>query len=619
VLAWVAALRAAARGARAPGRGSLEAPEPSHLDDPLAARGTVELALRASNERVKQLNRMLRTTWSVSQLIARAQDRKQLLEGACRIFVEEGGLPSAWVGIANFETGAVLIDATAIMNAAELTSWVRCDDTPGGRGPYGRAVRSGERQVVQDLLGDPTTQFFKPLFDRYGQRAAAAFPLRERGKIVGAITFHAAEVGAFNDEVLALLEELTRELGLALDHLHDVGEHRSAEAALKETEAKLIVADRLGSVGRLAAGVAHEINNPLAYVVMNTTVALEQLQRAMPSVPAELRPVLEEVVGALGEARAGSERVRLIVRDLKLFSRANADSRGPADVNAVLESSINVAWHEIRHRARLVKDFGLVPEVQANESRLGQVFLNLLINAAHAIEPGNERRNEVRLVTRLEGNQVIVEVRDTGSGISSELQKKIFDPFFTTKPTGVGTGLGLAICHSIISELGGELSVESAPGKGSTFSVVLPIASESARIGQPQSSGSAEVPVQTEARARLLVVDDEPAVGNSIRRALSSEHDVVTSTSGKAVLDLLAHGERFDVVLCDLMMPEMTGMDLHRALVRVDPRLAKGMIVMTGGAFSAAAQEFLDHVPNQRMEKPFDVQSLRAMVRNALR
>jgi C4-dicarboxylate-specific signal transduction histidine kinase len=171
VLAWVAAIWTAARGAR-------------------AARGTAELALWASNERVKQLNRMLRTTWSVSQLIARTQDRKQLLEGACRIFVEEGGLPSAWVGIANFETGAVLIDASAIMDAAELGNWVR----------------------------------------------------------------------AFNDEVVELLEELTRELGLALDHLHHLAEHRSAEAALKQTEAKLIAADRLGSVGRLAAGVAHEIN-----------------------------------------------------------------------------------------------------------------------------------------------------------------------------------------------------------------------------------------------------------------------------------------------------------------------------------------------------------------------
>ncbi|GAC1596636.1 MAG: hypothetical protein NVS4B10_05780 [Myxococcales bacterium] len=308
--------------------------------------------------------------------------------------------------------------------------------------------------------------------------------------------------------------------------------------------------------------------------------------------------------------------MRLIVRDLKLFSRTDAGPQGPADVNRVLESSINIAYNEIRHRARLVKDLSRVPEVQASESRLGQVFLNLIINAAQAIDPGDAKNNEVRLITRVEGKRVIVEVRDTGCGIPAALQKTIFDPFFTTKPAGVGTGLGLAICHSIVSELGGELTVVSAPGKGSTFSVALPVAVEAA---DAEPSPAPPPTAKAGKRASLLVVDDEASVGTSIRRALSAEHDVVPVTSARAALDLLGRGERFDTVLCDLMMPDMTGMDLHRALLRIEPTLAQGMIFMTGGVFTSAAQQFLDHMPNQRIEKPFEVQNLRAIVRNSLR
>jgi signal transduction histidine kinase len=161
----------------------------------------------------------------------------------------------------------------------------------------------------------------------------------------------------------------------------------------------------------------------------------------------DVGPALDEAGEALAEARQGAERVRNIVRDLRVFARGDEEQSGPVALRRVLDSSINIAWNEIRHRARLVKDYGDTPMVEANESRLGQVFLNLLLNAAHAIPEGETERNEIRVSTRTDGRgHAVVEIRDTGGGIPAAIREKIFDPFFTTKSAGEGTGLGLWIC-----------------------------------------------------------------------------------------------------------------------------------------------------------------------------
>ena len=168
--------------------------------------------------------------------------------------------------------------------------------------------------------------------------------------------------------------------------------------------------------------------------------------------------------------------MRNIVRDLRVFARGDEEQSGPVALRRVLDSSINIAWNEIRHRARLVKDYGDTPMVEGNESRLGQVFLNLLLNAAHAIPEGETERNEIRVSTRTDGRgYAVVEIRDTGAGIPAEIRDRIFDPFFTTKPAGEGTGLGLWICSGILSALGGEISVDSDIGRrAASFRVTLP-------------------------------------------------------------------------------------------------------------------------------------------------
>jgi signal transduction histidine kinase len=394
---------------------------------------------------------------------------------------------------------------------------------------------------------------------------------------------------------------------------------------------QLLISDRMASVGILAAGVAHEINNPLAALMANLDFAAQDVAKLAEDVRAQgsegdgkatddglaawIATRLREIEEPLQDARESADRVRDIVRDVKIFSRSDEYKTGAVDVRRVIESSLRMAWNEIRHRAHLVKEYGDVPPVQGNEGRLGQVFLNLIVNAAQAMPEGRADKNEIRVVTKQDDRgRVVVEVRDTGSGIPESVISRIFDPFFTTKPIGVGTGLGLAICHRIVTALGGQLTVESQVGKGSVFRIILPVAQRDPVAVPPRPTA-----VMPGRRGRILVVDDEAALGTAVRRMLSAEHEVLAVTSARDAIGRVSKGERFDVILCDVMMPEVTGMDLHAELLRLAPEQAENVVFMTGGAFTSRAREFLDQVRNPRVEKPFDVGSLKALVHGMLR
>jgi PAS domain S-box-containing protein len=393
-------------------------------------------------------------------------------------------------------------------------------------------------------------------------------------------------------------------------YLRDLTERRRMES-------QLIFAGRMAAVGTLTAGVAHEINNPLAYILANIEFSRQQMERIGARLAdADSGRLFAEVGDALGEARQGAERVRNIVRDLRVFARGDEEGRGPVALRHVIDSSINIAWNEIRHRARLVKDYGDVPLVDGNESRLGQVFLNLLLNAAHAIAEGEAERNEIRVVTRTRPDgRAVVEVRDTGRGIPADIRPRIFDPFFTTKSAGEGTGLGLWICQGILGALGGEIAVESDEGQGSVFRVTLPAVVMDVSEGQTQTPP----PIATGRGGRLLIVDDEPMILGALRRALAPDYKITCVGDGRAALELLRAGERYDAIVCDLMMPELTGMDLYGEARRFASDQTERFIFVTGGAFTPRAREFLGRVPNARVEKPIDFQNLRILVRNLLR
>src|SRR3954468_2881598 len=368
----------------------------------------------------------------------------------------------------------------------------------------------------------------------------------------------------------------------------------------------LMLSDRMASVGTLAAGVAHEINNPLASVIANLDMALQDIVALAET--AKLPPDLSD---ELKDARTAADRVREIVRDLKIFSRGEEDRHGPVDVEQVLESTVRMAWNELRHRAKLVKNYGKVPPVDAHESRLGQVFLNLIVNAAHAIPPGNYEANEIRLSTSVDpAGRVVVSIRDTGTGIPPEVRPRLFTPFFSTKPVGVGTGLGLAISHRIITQFGGTITYDTEVGKGTTFHIALQAA------GAPVASvPTQKIWTRTPAvrRGNVLVIDDEESLAQALRRFLSVEHNVTAVYRARDALDLLELGTRYDVILCDLMMPQITGMELYAEIVRLDPSQAQRIVFLTGGAFTPTARDFLSSTTNRRIEKPFDLKEVRRL------
>jgi PAS domain S-box-containing protein len=244
--------------------------------------------------------------------------------------------------------------------------------------------------------------------------------------------------------------------------VRDVTERATLQTRLAQT-------DRLSSLGTLAAGVAHEINNPMAAILFG----IEGVERMLK------RPALDEkaradMLGLLGDLRKGAERVTRIVRDLRVFSRGGDESVGPVDLLQVVEAAVRIAGHSVRAKASLQLDLGTPPAVKGNLARLEQVMVNLLINAAQAMPEHREvMLNRVSVMTRLEGNHVVVEVTDNGQGISKEALPHIFEPFFTTKPVDIGTGLGLSICHGIVGQLGGELTVASTSEDGTTLAMKL--------------------------------------------------------------------------------------------------------------------------------------------------
>ncbi len=372
--------------------------------------------------------------------------------------------------------------------------------------------------------------------------------------------------------------------------------------------ARIAQAERLAALGTLAAGMAHEINNPLTYVLLNLDCAMRALELLADQ---DNRERVEQVEKLVQSALEGAERIRGITSGIRAFSRAEDVRRIPLDVRSVLDSALRMVMHEIRHRARLSKIYRDVPLVMASEGRLGQVFLNLLTNAVQAIPEEDAGGHEIRLVTSTdsEGNAV-VEISDSGCGIPSHLVGRIFEPFFTTKPIGHGTGLGLSISHGIVQSLGGEISVSSEVGTGSRFRIVIPPLRRTAAGERGDSADAA----RTAPRRRVLVVDDDRGVCEALHSALSSEHEVVAVQSSREAMQLVDDGQRFDLILCDVHMPEVSGIGLYQQIQAATPDLASRVIFMTAGTFTQRGRDFLAAADRPLLEKPLDLSAVRSLL-----
>ncbi len=424
---------------------------------------------------------------------------------------------------------------------------------------------------------------------------------RPDGSLVWVLTSAAPDAGAGSGGNSALVTFIdvtaTKEASDALSEADR--KLRRTISSVSNLQDQLARSEHMASLGLMAAGVAHEINNPLSYILSNLSFAAE-------------RAIDQESRLALREALEGAGRVRDIVRDLKTLSRMESEEDlKPVDARNAVDAALKLAFDDVRHRARVQRHFGEVPRVLGNETRLVQVMLNLVTNAAQSIAPGAPDANQITVEVKLgeTANEVEIVVSDTGAGISEDHLPKVFEPFFTTKPAGEGTGLGLSICHRLIHAMGGRIHVTSEEGKGSRFSVILAVATSAHEIEAPHS----ELVAASARRLRLLIVDDEVLVARAVRRMFDKEFRVEIALNGHSALEKLGTTD-FDVVLCDLMMPGISGLDVYRQIRSENEPLARRFVFATGGLFSQELSDSVKRLSNMIVEKPFDPAELRRVI-----
>lgn len=362
----------------------------------------------------------------------------------------------------------------------------------------------------------------------------------------------------------------------------------------REMQMRAQTNDRMAALGTLASGVAHEINNPLAYVLTNVELAQSRARSG------DVEAVQEHLEAAAGAC----VRAAKIVADLKGFSRPPGPTTS-VNLLAVIDSARRMMSHLLVEKQMFTCSVADDIWVRGDETKLCQVVLNLLVNAAEACEGGGAEAS-VEVSVERDGGDVTVVVDDTGAGMSEAVRARIFDPFFTTKGRRQGTGLGLAISHRIVNQLGGAIEVESRQGHGSTFRVRLP------GSDAPHPFEAPHAPSRAAARARVLIVDDEPGLAEAFALSLS-KHDTTTASSGVEALACIDAAE-FDVVVCDMSMPEMDGPSLHAALRTKDPELASRMLFVTGGAFTPQAHAFLREMSGRVLYKPVATEALRGSI-----
>jgi PAS domain S-box-containing protein len=475
-----------------------------------------------------------------------------------------------------------------LMNpVAEMMTGYRNAEVMGK--PLGEILQLVE-ESTQEPIEDPVSRVL-----RDGKILHVHGVLRERGGGERVIA----------DSAAPILSDTGKLLGVVIV-FRDVSETRRMQRRLE-------FAERLTSLGTLAAGVAHEVNNPLSFVMSNIDFALTELRKVKRANGAE--DSFAELEQALSEALVGAERVKQIVADLRSFARPTTTRPDRQNVNRVLQSAIDMTAPEVRTRATLFTELGEIPNVMGNETRLSQVFVNLLLNAAHACASPGAAGKEIYVRTRVDPNgRVVIEIEDRGCGMSPEIKARIFDPFFTTKEPGLGTGLGLAICHGIVTSFSGDITVDSREGVGTTFTVSLPAAPES--LSQPPRSITSVPPTPgTSTRAQVLVIDDEPLLRTMIARMIGNEHHVTLVDSAEQALALIDDGKRYDVILSDLMMRGLSGMELHAALLQKHADQARRMIFLSGGAYTPDAAEFLQLMMRRHLPKPFTPDDLRSTLR----
>ena len=381
-------------------------------------------------------------------------------------------------------------------------------------------------------------------------------------------------------------------------------QNHSLEQIVAERTQRLLQSEKIATMGALLAGVAHELNNPLAVVLGQCHLLAESVQDP-------------PTVARAAKIKAAADRCVRIVRNFLALARQQAPERGQVRLNEVVRAAVELLAYELRIdnvgvSLSLAED---LPSLWADGHQLHQVLVNIIANAHHALRRGSARR-QLSIATQSDDatQQVRLEIADTGPGIPAEIRAKIFEPFFTTKPAGQGTGLGLSLCRGIIEEHGGIITVASEPGQGTTFTITLPVVPRPAGADEP---GVAEAPAPVGPKA-ILVVDDERELAEVLAEALGRDgHTVEIACNGADALRRLEqHG--YDLVVSDTKMPIMDGIAFYRELERRFPALGKRIIFVTGDVLDAEKRRFLESSGAPFLTKPFDPAEVRRAVRRLL-
>lgn len=470
------------------------------------------------------------------------------------------------------------------------------------------SVRRETRAALVTLLDE-----MEPTISSSGNvQSCIVYPLRTTERLLGVLAIsRIVNTRPFRKLDLEKAAVLGSQVMLALENLR-IARHT-------------IAAERSSSVGQVATSIAHEINNPISYVLASQGHLRDKLVHVdrlctMIVKGASNEELRAELARAGGDAfaadllqtaddvRDGAERVRDILRDTRLLA-LNDDRPISFDVNEALRSALRVVAAEIRHKAVIHTKLGDGLIVLGSVGQIAQVFVNLLVNAAEAFCDG--AKNTIDIESKSVGNHVVINVRDNGPGIAPEHLPRVFDSFNTTK-TGPTAGLGLPISRDIVRGHGGEMFVESHLGRGATFSIVLPM------VARPRSIPPTAPPVSekavTSARLRLMFVDDEPNILRSYGRLFSAAHDVVLAEDGQSALAALRENPDFDLIVCDLSMPTMSGMRFHAEVAALAPSLLPRIVFATGGSTQRDIEQFLATITNLVLEKPFDMRVLRRLV-----
>ena len=378
------------------------------------------------------------------------------------------------------------------------------------------------------------------------------------------------------------------ENGSIISTFRDITDRKLSEQRaerLKEQE-------RLVTTGTLAAGVGHEINNPLAYVLGNLEFAIKKLADSSASQD-------DDVLQVLREARDGAQRISTIVAGLRALAREESPVPIETDVVPTINAAIGIAMHEIRRRASLELRVDEVPPILADDSRLTQILVNLLTNAGQAFTKEEPDVNKILVRAYLTAsNEVVISVRDNGPGIAADVAQRMYDPFFTTKPVGQGTGLGLSLTLSAVESLDGHLEHETKLGKGTEFRVTFKTAPGKVSPTNPVADAANDLP-------KIVFIDDDKSVLNSLARLIPDNYQAITFADPRKAIAYLEAGRPADVVFCDVMMPYLTGKDIYERLHIADPQLAQRLVFVTGGAHGEALVSFIRSLDNLRLQKPF--------------